>query len=77
MRFRQILRLIGILNAFLGIFMLAPLLVSLIYSDGSFLPILYSFIITSGGGLLLFLVTQTSLAMKGRKSRAEKPTRSP
>jgi len=58
MRFRQILRLIGILNAFLGIFMLAPLLVSLIYSDGSFFPILYSFIITSGGGLLLFLATR-------------------
>jgi len=58
MRFRQILRLIGILNVFLGIFMLAPLLVSLIYSDGSFLPILYSFVITSGGGLFLFLVTR-------------------
>ena len=56
MRFRQILRLIGILNLFLGLFMLAPLLVSLIYSDGSSLPILYSFAITSGGGLLLFLV---------------------
>ena len=58
MHFRQILRLIGILNVFLGLFMLAPLLVSLIYSDGSFLPILYSFVITSGGGLLLFLVTR-------------------
>jgi trk system potassium uptake protein TrkH len=58
MRFRQILRLIGILNAFLGLFMLAPLLVSLIYSDGSSLPILYSFVITSGGGLLLFLLTR-------------------
>jgi trk system potassium uptake protein TrkH len=58
MRFRQILRLIGILNVFLGIFMLAPLLVSFIYSDGSFSPILYSFVITSGGGLFLFLVTR-------------------
>ena len=58
MRVRQILRLIGILNVFLGLFMLAPLLVSLIYSDGSSLPILYSFVITSGGGLLLFLVTR-------------------
>ncbi|UCH08154.1 MAG: TrkH family potassium uptake protein, partial [Deltaproteobacteria bacterium] len=58
MRFRQILRLIGILNVFLGVFMLAPLVVSLIYSDGSFFPILYSFVITSGGGLLLFLVTR-------------------
>ena len=60
MRFRQILRLIGILNVFLGLFMLAPLVVSLIYADGSFLPILYSFVITSGGGLLLFLVTGTA-----------------
>jgi len=60
MRLRQILRLIGILNFFLGLFMLAPLVVSLIYSDGSFLPILYSFIITSGGGLVLFVATSTA-----------------
>jgi len=60
MRLRQILRLIGILNVFLGLFMLAPLVVSLIYSDGSSLPILYSFVITSGSGLLLFLVTGTA-----------------
>ena len=36
MRFRQIFRLIAILNFFLGLSMLAPLCVSLIYSDGSF-----------------------------------------
>ncbi len=59
MRFQQILRLIGILNVFLGLSMLAPLVVSLIYSDGSTLPILYSFIITSGGGLLLFVITRS------------------
>ena len=58
MQFRQILRLIGILNVFLGLFMLAPLLVSLICSDGSFLPLFYSFVITSGSGLLLFLITR-------------------
>ncbi|UCG65966.1 MAG: TrkH family potassium uptake protein [Deltaproteobacteria bacterium] len=60
MRFRQILRVIGILNAFLGLFMLAPLIVSLVYSDGSFLPILYSFFITSASGLLLFLIARTA-----------------
>jgi trk system potassium uptake protein TrkH len=56
MRFRQIFRLIGILNFFLGLSLIAPLMVSLWYSDGSFLPILYSFLITSGGGLTLFLL---------------------
>jgi trk system potassium uptake protein TrkH len=60
MRFRQILRVIGILNAFLGLFMLAPLIVSLVYSDGSFLPILYSFFVTSASGLLLFLIARTA-----------------
>jgi len=33
MRFRQIFRLIGILNFFLGLSMIAPLMVSLGYSD--------------------------------------------
>jgi len=56
MRFRQIFRLIGILNFFLGLSMLAPLTISLIYSDGSFYPLLYSFVITSGSGITLFLV---------------------
>lgn len=56
MRFRQIFRLIGIFNFFLGLSMLGPLIVSLIYSDGSFFPIFYSFIITSGSGIVLFLL---------------------
>ena len=56
MRFRQIFRLIGILNFFLGLSMLAPLTISLIYSDGSFLSLLYSFIITSGSGIVLFFL---------------------
>ncbi len=68
MRFRQIFRLIGILNFFLGLSMLAPLIVSLIYSDGSFYPILYSFIITSGGGIVLFFLIKkgdyTSLSQR-------------
>ena len=54
MRFRQIFRLIGILNFFLGLSMLAPLTISLIYSDGSFFSLLFSFIITSGTGIALF-----------------------
>jgi trk system potassium uptake protein len=60
MRAQQILRLIGILTFFLGLSMLAPLCVSLIYSDGSFAPLLYSVLITSGSGLIVFLLTKTS-----------------
>lgn len=60
MRYSQIFRLIGILNFFLGLSMIAPLIVSLIYSDGSSLPILYSFIITSGSGIALFLLIKTN-----------------
>jgi trk system potassium uptake protein TrkH len=58
MDFRQIFRLIGILNFFLGISMVAPLCISLIYSDGSFAPLLYSILITSGSGLTIFLFTR-------------------
>ena len=68
MRFRQIFRLIGILNFFLGLSMLAPLIVSLIYSDGSFFSLLYSFIITSGSGIVLFFLIKrgdyTSLSQR-------------
>jgi trk system potassium uptake protein len=58
MRFRQIFQLIGILNFFLGISMVVPLCISLIYSDGSFTPLLYSILITSGSGLIIFLFTK-------------------
>ena len=68
MRFRQIFRLIGILNFFLGLSMLAPLTISLIYSDGSFFSLLYSFIITSGSGIILFFLIKrtdyTSLSQR-------------
>ena len=68
MRFRQIFRLIGILNFFLGLSMLAPLIASLIYSDGSFFSLLYSFIITSGCGIVLFFLIKkgdyTSLSQR-------------
>jgi trk system potassium uptake protein len=60
MRFQQIFRLIGILNFFLGLSMAAPLCVSLIYSDGSLAPFLFSILITSGSGLIAFLLTKSS-----------------
>lgn len=60
MRFKQIFRLIGILNLFLGLSMLGPLIVSLIYSDGSSIPILYALIITCGSGAGVFFLTRTS-----------------
>jgi trk system potassium uptake protein TrkH len=60
MRVRQILRLIGILNFFLGLSMLAPLCVSFIYSDRGLVPLLYSFLITSASGVMLFIITKTT-----------------
>ncbi len=72
MRYRQIFRLIGILNFFLGLSMLAPLSISLIYSDGSFFPLLYSFIISSGTGItLFFLIGKVNYAsLRQRESMA-------
>ncbi len=58
MNFSKIFRIIGILVFFLGLAMLAPLIVSLIYSDGSQLPFLYSLVIASGSGAILFLLTR-------------------
>jgi trk system potassium uptake protein TrkH len=60
MRFRQIFRLIAILNLFLGLSMLGPLIVSFIYSDGSSIPILYSLVITCGSGAFVFFLTRKS-----------------
>ena len=60
MRIPQILRMIAILNIFLGLSMIAPIVVSIIYSDGNFLPLLYSFIITSGSGAILFFALKTA-----------------
>jgi trk system potassium uptake protein TrkH len=53
-----ILRFIGILFFFLGISMGGPLLISLIYKDGSTLGLLCSMVITSGIGLLFFIGTK-------------------
>ncbi|MCJ7596070.1 MAG: TrkH family potassium uptake protein, partial [Desulfobacterales bacterium] len=55
---QRVLRFIGILIFFLGISMSAPLLVSLIYDDGSAWALYYSMLISSGLGLLLFVGTR-------------------
>ena len=55
---RTVLRCIGILNLFLGLSMAVPLLVSVIYQDGSTKALFNSMLITCGIGLLLFLITR-------------------
>jgi trk system potassium uptake protein TrkH len=55
-----ITRFIGILVLFLGLSMLGPLLVSLIYGDGSTVAILQSAMTTSVIGGILFLITRKS-----------------
>jgi len=55
---QSILRFIGILILFLGLSMAVPLLVSIIFKEGSASAILYSMLITSGIGLLLFFCTK-------------------
>jgi trk system potassium uptake protein TrkH len=55
---QPILRFIGILIFFLGLSMAGPLLVSLIYKDGSTLALLHSMLITSGLGFLFFIGTK-------------------
>jgi trk system potassium uptake protein TrkH len=64
--------MIAILNIFLGLSMIAPLVVSLLYSDGSFLSLLYSFIITSGSGVVFFFILKTAdcSALTQRESMA-------
>lgn len=55
MHYKVIARFIAILLIFLGISMAAPLLVSVIYRDGSTFPILWSLTVTSLFGLMLFI----------------------
>ncbi len=55
---QTVLRFIGILNLFLGLSMAVPLLVSVIYQDGSTKALFNSMLITCGIGLLLFLITR-------------------
>ena len=58
MHLQNVLRFIGILILFLGLSMIAPLLVSATYKDGSTLAMLYSMLITSGIGLIFFIATK-------------------
>ena len=51
---QHVLRFIGILILFLGASMAAPLLVSILYQDGSTFPLLWSMLITACLGMLLF-----------------------
>jgi trk/ktr system potassium uptake protein len=55
MRWRFVLHVTGILNLFLGLAMVFPILVGLIYSDGSPLPIFKSMGVTLFVGLLFYL----------------------
>ncbi len=72
MNFLKILHLIGILNLFLGLSMLAPLGISLIYHDGSTIPILNSFIITCAIGMTMYFLSKTknSLSLSQREGMA-------
>ena len=58
MHVRIVTRFIAILIFFLGISMVAPLLVSLVYNDGSTRALLLSMLITTGFGFILFLSTR-------------------
>lgn len=58
MHSQQIFRFIGILLFFLGLSMACPLLVSVLYDDGAQRPLIYSMLITSGVGILLFFLTR-------------------
>jgi trk system potassium uptake protein TrkH len=58
MHLQRVLRFIAILVFFLGASMLLPLFVSLAYKDGSTGALFYAMLITSGFGLLLFVVAR-------------------
>ena len=56
MRWRFILKIIGVLTLFFGLTMIFPLLVSMYYHDGSLVPLLKSLAITMTAGLILYLI---------------------
>jgi trk system potassium uptake protein TrkH len=56
MRWRFILKIIGVLTLFFGLTMIFPLLVGLYYGDGSLIPLLESMGITVAAGLILYLI---------------------
>ncbi len=53
-----ITRFIALLILFLGLFMALPLLISILYKDGSTWPLLLSMLITTLTGLIIFLFTK-------------------
>lgn len=59
MNFLKIIHITGILNLFLGLSMLIPLGISLIFHDGSAIGMLNSFIITSVIGIILYVASRT------------------
>ena len=56
MRWRFILKIIGVLNFFFGLTMICPLLVGLYYGEGSLIPLLKSMGITLAAGLILYFI---------------------
>jgi trk system potassium uptake protein TrkH len=56
MRWRFILKIIGVLTLFFGLTMIFPLLVGLYYGDGSLIPLVKSMGITVSAGLILYLI---------------------
>ena len=58
MQFRLITRFIAILIIFLGISMAFPLLVSVIYQDGSTRPLIFSLLISVFSGFIILLFTK-------------------
>jgi len=56
MRWRFILKIIGVLTLFFGLTMIFPILVSLYYHDSSLVPLLKSLAITMTAGLILYLI---------------------
>lgn len=56
MRWRFVLKIIGVLTFFFGMTMIFPLLVGLYYGDGSLIPLLKSMAITVAAGSILYLI---------------------
>ena len=62
MRWRFILKIIGILTFCFGLTMLSPLLVGLYYQDSSLIPLTESSVITTLAGLILYLIFRNAEA---------------
>ena len=58
MHFNFIFRFIGILITFLGVSMIAPLVISIIYHDGASRGVFYSILVTTVTGILLMIITK-------------------